>query len=181
MRQANPTFTASQVYDRLKQTALDIGAVGVDNLTGSGLINAFKAVYPVVAPSSLPTTVDFESGINQQWEVFSNGNGRVWSRPSGGAGGNQLAMDTFFGFSNSLNEAILHFNAGGIQDVQLTFDQVEFSDEDNLMPATFTGRNNSDGVAMSVDGTNWFRLVSLTGSDSTNSPSTKASTLVRSR
>ncbi len=82
-------------------------------------------------------------------------------------------MDTFFGFSNSLNEAILHFDAGGIQDVQLTFDHVEFADEDNPMPATFTGRNNSDGVAMSVDGTNWFRLVSLTGANSTNTLSTK--------
>ncbi len=173
VRQANPTFTASQVYNRLKQTALDISTVGVDNLTGSGLINAFKAVYPTIVPSSLPTTVNFESGINQQWEVFSNNNGRVWSRPSGGAGGNQLAMDTFFGNNNSLNEAVLHFNAGGIQDVQLTFDHAEFGDEDNPMPATFTGRNNSDGVAMSVDGTNWIRLVSLTGANSTATLSTK--------
>lgn len=173
VRQANPTFTASQVYNRLKQTALDIGAAGVDNLTGFGLTNAFKAVYPDVVPSTLPTSVNFESGINQQWEVFSNFNGRVWSRPSGGAGGNQLAMDTFFGSSNSLNEAILHFNPGGIQDVQLTFDSREFADEDNVMPATFTGRSNSDGVAMSVDGTNWIRLVSLTGANSTSTLSTK--------
>ncbi len=174
VRQANPTFTAAQVYDRLKQTASDVGAPGVDNLTGAGLVNAFKAVYPTIVPSSLPTTVDFESGINQQWEVFSNLNGRVWSRPSGGAGGNQMAMDTFFGLSNnSLNEAVLHFNAGGIQDVQLTFDQAEFGDEDNPMPATFIGRSNSDGVAMSVDGTNWFRLVSLTGANSTGTLSTK--------
>lgn len=173
VRQANPTFTASQVYDRMKQTALDIGAAGVDNLTGSGLINAFKAVYPAIAPSSLPTTVDFESGINQQWEVYSTNNARVTIRASGGAGGNQLAMDTFFGNNNSLNEAILHFNAGGIQDVQLSFDQAEFGDEDNVMPATFTGRSLSDGVAMSVDGTNWIRLVSLTGSNSTATLSTK--------
>lgn len=173
VRQANPTFTASQVYNRLKQTALDISTVGVDNLTGSGLINAFKAVYPAIVPSTLPTTVDFESGINQQWEVFSNINGRVWSRPSGGAGGNQLAMDTFFGNNNSLNEAVLHFNAGGIQDVLLTFDEAEFGDEDNPMPATFTGRNNSDGVAMSVDGINWIRLVSLTGANSTATLTTR--------
>ncbi len=56
VRQANPTFTATQVYDRLKQTALDVGATGVDNLTGAGLVNAFKAVYPTIVPSSLPTT-----------------------------------------------------------------------------------------------------------------------------
>ncbi len=43
-------------------------------------------------------------------------------------------MDTFFGRDNSLNEAVLHFNAGGIQDVQLSFDQAEFADEDNPMP-----------------------------------------------
>ncbi|MFO0939733.1 MAG: S8 family serine peptidase [Pirellulales bacterium] len=173
VRQANPAFTASQVYSRLKQTALDISTAGVDNLTGAGLINAFKSVYPTIVPSTLPTNVDFESGINQQWEVFSNSNGRILSRDSGGAGGKQMSMDTFFGFNNSLNEAILHFNSGGIQDVQLSFDQREFGDEDDTMPATFTGSSSSDGVAMSVDGTNWIRVISLTGSNSTSTLTTR--------
>ncbi len=174
VRQANPTFTASQVYDRMKQTALDISVAGNDNLTGAGLINAFKAVYPIVVPSTIPTSIDFESGINQQWEVYSTNNGKVVSRQSGGPDGKQLAMDTFFGFNNSLNEAILHFNAGGIQDVQLSFDQREFADEDNPMPATFSGRSLADGVAMSVDGINWVRVVSLTGANSTATQTTRS-------
>jgi hypothetical protein len=37
------------------------------------------------------------------------------------------------------------------------------------MPSSFTGHGNYDGVALSVDGTNWFRIVSLTGTSSTNS------------
>jgi hypothetical protein len=37
------------------------------------------------------------------------------------------------------------------------------------MPASFANSSNSDGVALSVDGVNWFRIVSLTGVDSTTS------------
>jgi hypothetical protein len=37
------------------------------------------------------------------------------------------------------------------------------------MPSSFTGHGNFNGVALSVDGTNWFRILSLTGTDSTNS------------
>lgn len=41
------------------------------------------------------------------------------------------------------------------------------------MPEEFVGSNNSDGVALSVDGINWFRLISLTGDNSTETYETK--------
>jgi hypothetical protein len=83
----------------------------------------------------------------------------------------QLAMDgSLNGFVvNGLSEAILHVNATGAGPFWLSFNEKEFSDPDNAMPSSFTGHGNFDGVALSVDGTNWFRILSLTGADSTNS------------
>ncbi|MEJ7660360.1 MAG: hypothetical protein WKG07_12450 [Hymenobacter sp.] len=58
----------------------------------------------------------------------------------------------------------------------LTFKHKKFGNEtDEAMPATFTQANytdearvaNSDGVALSVDGTNWFRLADITGTNAT--------------
>ena len=62
----------------------------------------------------------------------------------------------------------LHVNAGGAGQKLLSFRQREFDDDDNPMPASFVGSSNSDGVALSVDGTNWYRIVSLTGANSTS-------------
>ncbi len=42
------------------------------------------------------------------------------------------------------------------------------------MPATFSGRSLADGVAMSVDGINWVRVVSLTGANSTATQTTRS-------
>ncbi len=174
MRQANPSLTASQVYSQLKQTATDITPAGVDVKSGSGLINAYPAIFGAPITGSLPLTDNFSTALDKKWEVFSTTNGRVQVVSLNNNGDSQLTMDTFFGFNNSLNEAVLHFNAIGTNDILLKFDQREFSDEDNPMPATFTGSSNSDGVALSVDGTNWFRLVSLTGANSTSSFTTKS-------
>jgi len=69
---------------------------------------------------------------------------------------------------NSRSELILHLDLGGVKNAVLTFKEKEFNDLDHPMPTTFTGTSNSDGVAFSVDGTNWYRIVSLTGTASQN-------------
>jgi PKD repeat protein len=53
----------------------------------------------------------------------------------------------------------------------LTFRHKKFAGEaDNLMPITFTGSSNTDGVALSVDGgTTWYRLADITGTAATTS------------
>ena len=61
VRQANPNLTPQEVYDILAETAIDIGAPGVDNVTGAGLINAFDAVssaLPNVAPTIDRSSID---------------------------------------------------------------------------------------------------------------------------
>lgn len=168
--QANPTFQPAQLYARLKASAVDLGAAGADSITGSGLVNAFTAVQGPATPASVPLTENFDAGLNARWEVNSRNNGRVLFQSLNNDGNRRMLMDTFFGFNNSLNEAVLHFDAtsAGTNEIELAFVQREFGDEDNPMPATFTGSSNSDGVALSVDGVNWYRLVSLTGGNSTS-------------
>jgi hypothetical protein len=182
VRQANPGFTPAQVYTRLKSTAdpniggsPDLGgATGDPNLVGAGLIDAYRAVIGTPAPASLPATDGFETGVlNQKWETYTAGSGRVRVISGNGpaSGTYQLAMDgSLNGFVvNGLSEAILHVNATGAGPFWLSFNEKEFSDPDDAMPSSFTGHGNYDGVALSVDGTNWFRILSLTGTDSTNS------------
>ncbi|MEO1434717.1 MAG: S8 family serine peptidase, partial [Bacteroidota bacterium] len=176
IRQANPGFTRDQVYDAMINTAQDLG--NSVNLEGAGLINAFRAIYGTTAVE--PDLVEtFESTtLNTYWETVSGGRGRIkLTSENGPFGGSfHITMDTWCATAelNNLNEAILHINADDVSSLDLSFDQREFGDEDSGMSNTFSGSENSDGVAFSVDGTNWFRLVSLTGANSSSTYANKS-------
>ncbi|ELS04865.1 Ca2+-binding protein, RTX toxin [Xenococcus sp. PCC 7305] len=172
VQQANPSFTPHQVYARLQSTAIDITPSGFDNVTGFGLINAYDAIFGSVVPATLPFSENFDDGdLPLAFETNSNTSGRIQvTSDFSPLGAQQLILDSSAeGFGLSLNEAILHLDTTGFTDILLSFQQKEFSDEDDVMPSTFLGSNNSDGVALSVDGTNWVRLISLTGSNSLSS------------
>lgn len=176
LRQAFPTANRDAIYNTMVASTTDIGIAGVDSIAGAGVIDAYKAIYPNPIPAPLDVTEGLESGnLSRAWELNYPGAGRI--RPNtafGPAGGTQhLTMDAWFGSNTifKLNEAILHFDATGASNIILSFDQVEFGDEDNVMPNTFAGSVNADGVALSIDGTNWYRLFDLTGA---NSPATYA-------
>ena len=188
VKQANPEFTPEQIYQRLESTAQDIGAPGRDNVTGAGLINAYDAVFGPVVPASINFSDDFDDGdLPIAYETKSNGAGRIQvtseNNPIGqrhltldsslDINGKNSLNDNGFNVENSLNEVILHIDTTNVTDVKLSFDQREFRDNDNPMPKEFVGSNNSDGVALSVDGTNWHRLISLTGDRSTQDYQTK--------
>jgi subtilisin-like proprotein convertase family protein len=180
--QANSTFTPDQIYQRLQQTATDLGPNGVDNITGFGLVNAYDAIFGPAIAATADFTDSFEVNgsptLSQNWETHSTGSGQIRIVESDASVGSySLQMDAFNvarpssvgGLTtngiNGLNEAILHFNATiGTGDITLFFDQREFNDDDHPMSATFTGSEFSDGVAISVDGINWIRLFDLTGS-----------------
>jgi len=176
VRQANPGFTPAQVYQRMQTTAdASISTPGFDNLTGNGLINAWAAVFGPAVPASIPFSDGFESGfLSSAWDALSNVAGRILVTSQNGPanGTRHVTLDTFVGFSNpdtsSLNELILHLNALGATNVTLAFKQREYSDDDNAMPVQFTGSQNVDGVAFSVDGNTWYQIVSLTGGNSLN-------------
>lgn len=173
--QANPAFTPSQVYERLKSTALDISSAGVDNLTGWGRINAYDAIFGSVIPTTLNFSDGLESGVlSLAYETNSTGAGRIQisSANSPAAGNYHVVMNTMLTNINanipSLNEMTLRVNTAGFNNINLNFQQKEFSEPDHLMPTTFAGSSNSDGVALSVDGINWYRLFDLTGTNSIN-------------
>jgi subtilisin family serine protease len=184
VKQANPNFTPQQIYDRLTSTAKDIGAPGYDNLTGYGLIDAYRAVFGPPVPAKLNFIANFEDGdLPRAFETNSTGAGRIQvTTENNPIGTRQLRLDSagngiseaIYDFlldeqRNSLNEAILHIDGTSADKVELSFVVKETnSDTDNPMPETFKGSVNADGVALSVDGVNWYRLVSLTGNNATN-------------
>ena len=173
VRQAHPLDNRDAILSRMIASAQDIHTTGVDQVTGHGLIDAFRSVYAIV-PAALPLGENLENGtLGQAWELISTGTGRVQiydqQGPSGGSF--HMGMDTWFplGGGTGLNEAILHIDASNASNLTLVFDQKEISDDDQPMSASFVGSENSDGVAMSVDGITWYSMLSLTGSNSSNS------------
>ena len=183
MLSANASLTPAEIYAQLKATANpNIGGTpGNPNLVGSGLINAYQAVIGNPAAASVNTFDGFESGLlGQDWQVYDSGCGRtqVISTNSPFSGTCQLALDGssneitgYFGSTPLLNEAILNINALGASNVTLAFEEKDFGSDpdDYTMPPSFSGHGDYDGVALSVDGTNWYLIESLTGSASTNS------------
>ncbi|MCR9294279.1 MAG: GEVED domain-containing protein [bacterium] len=164
VKQANSTFEPNQIYQRLESTARDISTPGFDTLTGAGLVDAYQAVFG--APTSiLPNTLDdFEAGVaSPAWGFTNSGGARIdVNSIEDPIGVFHLTMDSFFDSAPGLSEAILHVETAGFTDINLTFDFKEFSDEDDPMPAIFTGSTNADGVSLSVDGNSWYRIVELT-------------------
>ncbi|WP_324677961.1 PKD domain-containing protein [Hymenobacter sp. GOD-10R] len=174
--QARPSYTPAQLTAQLKATAQDISTAGVDDLTGAGLINAYRAIYgnPVAATPTLLESFD-GLGLSPAWEIGGSGAARTLVRsdynPASAPG--QLVLDNIFPYysvGRGTNEATLHLNlssatTGGWV---FTFRQKKFAGEtDEQMPPTFTGTSATDGVAISVDGNTWYRLVDLTGTAAT--------------
>ena len=174
---ADPTLTPDQIYTRLQTTAEDIGEPGFDNLTGNGLINAYDAIFGFAVAADLNFMDDFEDGdLPIAYETDSTGAGRIQvTEDNDPIGTKHLTLDSAADGTGalSLNEVILHVDASESDNVVLSFDQREFDDFDDPMSESFVGSENSDGVALSVDGNTWYRLVSLTGDNSTNTYSTK--------
>ena len=113
---------------------------------------------------------DFESGTLTQWTTSSTNVGRIQVTTANGPanGANHLTFDSSSNeAANSLNEAQFSFNGTNFSEIMLSMNQREFNDEDHPLPAMFTGSVEGDGISLSVDGTNWYRLESLTGPAST--------------
>ncbi len=164
LQQANPSLTPNEIYDRLESTAKDIYTAGFDNWTGNGLINAYDAIFGNPVPTGLDVSEDFEDGdLPIAFETNSTGAGKIEVTSNNNPEGSyHLTLDTSRLGGFGLNEVIFHIDTTDYSDIQLSFDHKEFGDEDHPMSTTFTGSENSDGVALSIDGTNWYRLVNLT-------------------
>jgi hypothetical protein len=82
----------------------------------------------------------------------------VIGTPSTAAGSFALIMDVSTDNTYSRNQATWTVNLAGLTNPTLRFSEVSFADEINSMPASFVGTSDTDGVAMSADGINWFRI-----------------------
>ena len=182
VKQANPGMTPQQLYDRLTSTATDIGAPGVDEFSGAGLVNAFEAVYGSQIQGGLGFFDSFEQGgLSGFWETNFQGNGTITVGSSRGATDGSRGLTLGSRFTSDFNlggsafdastEATLDLDLSGItDDVYLSFDAkktqlASFGNGDDPMSQFFANNEDSDGVAISVDGGFiWRRLISLTGS-----------------
>ncbi|MDO9576411.1 MAG: T9SS type A sorting domain-containing protein [Candidatus Cloacimonadales bacterium] len=107
--------------------------------------------------SGLPYTMDFEDGIDYNWEMHSsNSHGRilVTDQYTPHSGSMHLTMDSDTTSTYVTNEAWLHLNLEDESRVICVFWWKEFSDE----------THTTDGVYFSDDGgTNFTKVYSLTG------------------
>lgn len=114
----------------------------------------------------LPFADDFEAtSLSMDWTTFSSNEGRIRLSSLYGPyeGTQHLVMDDSVGNTSlSLNEAILNVDLSGASNVSLRFWARESSDEAHVLPLTFTGRTNGDGLAISSDNTNWYRIADFT-------------------
>jgi PKD repeat protein len=187
LRSAEPALTPAQVYSRLVGSVRRLGASATDPYTGPGLLDAFTALYGPVAPQTPPAIQDLEKGVlPTSWVVSSPGAGRVQVRTTlnPASGLYHLVLDapyTGSSASRSLNEATWHLAGTAGASLQLTFRERKLASEsDEAMPAQFTTRSNTDGVALSVDGgTTWYRMADLTGTNATTTYQTKSINLTQ--
>ncbi len=118
--------------------------------------------------AAFPFHESFESGaLTNYWRTYSSGMGQMAITTNHGPpeGEFHLTMDTEGWGTASLNELVLTVDLAGQQGVTLSFWHRKFDDWPHTMPATFSGRHNSDGVAMSADGTNWVKVQGLTAAE----------------
>jgi hypothetical protein len=121
-----------------------------------------------IIPQSIVYSQDFSSGKPGEsagWEYYS-------SMPEGriNANAGKLRMDTSAHGVANLNEAILHLNLSGANNITLKFDYREASsgDEFDNLSSSFTGHKAGDGVAVSSDGSHWYKIMDLNGSGNAN-------------
>jgi hypothetical protein len=100
---------------------------------------------------------DFESGLPQSWSEYSDNEGRIQVLNG------RLRMDDYGeNYDYSLNEVIDSIGLAGKTNVKLTLDHSldlwSLNDENDGLPETFTGHYNGDGIAYSMDGTNWKKV-----------------------
>lgn len=166
IRQRFPNFTPQQVYSRLQNSATDIDDPGFDDYTGSGLVNAYKAIY-----SNSPITIaeasfsdGFESGaLGRSWEVDNLNAGRVQITNSYGpsSGAYEVLLDNEKGEhgetpSAAFADLILHVNAAGAKNLVLTFDEKRFGVAAQSLYAELSG-----------DGVHYYDIADLSNSSQT--------------
>jgi len=166
---ANPTFTPTQVRQRLTSTCVDVvnieAGTGWDRYSGHGLLNAASAVGSGGTPqqyATLPYSTGFEAAsLDPYWTTATTGSGRVLVATANGphGGTRHLTMDDATSGGLSQTEARLHLDLSSLSNVELTFWWKEFGDE----------THTQDGVYFSSNGgSSYVKVQSLNGQSYTD-------------
>jgi len=169
------TGANSSSYTTGSTVAADDGArfrCEVTNAGGMATSNEARLTVLTEPTAVFPFAEDFETGsLQDYWSTSATGKGRIQITALNGpaSGAYHLTMDSYTWMSFSLNELVLNVNLEGQSGVTLSFEHKEFNDGNHVMPASFTGSHNSDGVAVSADGTTWYKVQGLTAADGVSS------------
>jgi uncharacterized repeat protein (TIGR01451 family) len=138
-----------------------------DPLGGAALLapsNATIQIHDDDGVAALPFAEDFETGVfADHWGFYSTAaSGPQISTNDGPNGGLRHVNMNGTALSYSLNELVLSADLAGKEGVHLRFWHKRLPYEwDDAMSDSFAGHSYADGVAISVDGTNWFKVHGL--------------------
>ncbi len=145
--------------------AEDIGGSSM-SVGSDGSIDRLAVVSNLAADQFFVDGEDFETGsLGSSWVTASSDpDGRIVVTSSFAAAGSgySLFMDQTSNGTFNLNEAIWTVDLSGIATPNLRFYHAEWGDETHVLPASFAGSFDGDGVAISADGTNWFTVLTDT-------------------
>ncbi len=111
--------------------------------------------------ATLPFSDSFEPAQFAPWWSFT-GRGPRRSEVAVVDGGRRLVLDSAGDGSYATNEATLSLDLEGYEEALLSFSLKSGEDEANAPPASpFRGSADFDGIAVSVDGQNWYEVFSL--------------------
>ncbi len=130
--------------------------------------NATIQIHDDDGIATLPFEEGFESGaFSNYWSTYTTGGvGPNIITTNGPHSGTRHVNMNGDDLSYSLNELVLSANLSGKEGVYLRFWHKRFPDEsDNAMSDSFKGHAYADGVAVSIDGSNWFKVHGLALAD----------------
>ena len=166
--QTAASLSISLTDDELDETGESFSVLLSDAAGGAVLgsnTNANILILDDDGRASFPFLETFESGtLTNYWRTYSTAAGRIQITTNNGPanGACHLTMDVADVYGYSLNELILTADLAGQSGVTLSFWHQEFNDYSHSMDNAFSGHQNADGVAVSVDGENWVKVQGLT-------------------
>lgn len=157
-------LTLNTTTGRISGTPTQIGTftriVTATNASGSGSKTVrFTFSAPVGGGLSIPYNQNFSgAGIPGGWRTTSTNEGRIQV-----VNGELVMDDTTGNTVYSLNTATVTLNLANKNNVTLRVKHAKLNDETTPLPESFSGLPDGDGVAMSIDGQQWYRLLDFAG------------------
>jgi len=126
--------------------------------------NVAGVTIRVLESAAFPLTDDFETGppLAAYWLTSSTSAGRIRVTDQDGPIGNyHVALDSGREGTTSSNELTLVVDLMGQSIVLLRYDWKDYDDEATTLPDSWVGSVIGDGVSISEDGINWYKVADL--------------------